>query len=94
MRITDTATSTNSDVRYIWDGDQIVAQLDANGSMVLKRYLANGVQVGTTNSYYNYTQDVLGSISELTAQTGKLQARFDYEPFGSRKTLRGSGTAD
>ncbi len=92
MRITDTGTATNSDVRYLWDGDQIVAQLDGSGTTVLKRYFANGVQVGSTNSYY--TQDVLGSIRELTDQTGTLQARFDYEPFGSRKTLQGSGTVE
>jgi len=40
VRITDTGTATNSDVRYLWDGDQIVAQLDSTGTTVLKRYFA------------------------------------------------------
>jgi RHS repeat-associated protein len=59
---------------------------------VTKRFYPQGEQIGNT-SYY-YTTDHLGSVRELTDNSGVVQARYDYDPYGQRTKISGSIDAD
>ena len=59
---------------------------------VTKRYYPQGVQIGATNYYY--TRDHLGSIREFTDNSGIVQTRYDYDPYGRRTKLSGSLDVD
>src|SRR5207249_9927045 len=59
---------------------------------VTRRYYPQGMQMGSTNYYY--TRDHLGSIRELTDNTGAVLTRYDYDPYGRRTKLTGTTDAD
>jgi RHS repeat-associated protein len=40
------------------------------------------ILTGATPGNYYYSRDHLGSIRELTDNTGTIQARYSYDPFG------------
>jgi len=90
---------TNSNVtsvkRFVWIGNQIVEERDAQ-NVVTRRYFSEGEErIGNAgvNLYY-YSRDHLGSIREVTNSDGKLQARYDYDPYGQRTKLSGSLDVD
>ena len=59
---------------------------------VSKRFFRQGVQLltGATPGNYYYTRDHLGSIRELTDNTGTIQARYSYDPYGRPTQLTGN----
>jgi RHS repeat-associated protein len=81
-------TSTKN---LIWRGADICEERDA-GNTVTKRYYPQGAQIGSTNYYY--TRDHLGSVRELTDESGAVQTRYDYDPYGRRTKLTGSLDSD
>lgn len=82
------AISTNN---FVWDGVMLCEQRDNTGN-VTKRFFGEGEQIAGV-SYY-FTKDHLGSIREMTDSAGKLQARYDYDPYGRRTKISGSMDAD
>lgn len=83
--------STTSEKRFVWDGMSIAEERD--GSNVLtKRFYGQGVMAGSDELYY--TRGHLGSIRELTDDTGAIEARYDYDPYGRIAKVTGSGDAD
>jgi RHS repeat-associated protein len=85
--------SITSTKQFMWiPGDiQPAEERDASNA-ITKRYYPQGMQVGSTNYYY--TRDHLGSIRELTDNSGVVQARYDYDPYGRRTKVSGSIDAD
>lgn len=81
-----------SDKRYVWVESELSEERDSTGTTVLKRYYAQGVQVGTAN--YFYGQDHVGSIREVVDSAGTTVARYDYDPYGRRTKLSGTFNAD
>jgi RHS repeat-associated protein len=74
--------------RFVWcGGTQPCEERDASNAVV-KRYYAQGEQVGGTA--YFYTHDHLGSVRELTNTANAVQARYDFDPYGRRSKLSGS----
>lgn len=73
--------SVTSTKNLVWCGMEICEERDA-GNNVMKRYDAQGMRVGSTN--YFYTRDHLGTIRELTDNSGVVHARYDYDPYGRR----------
>jgi RHS repeat-associated protein len=73
-----TVTSTK---KFIWSGMQLCEELDGNNT-VTKRFYRDGEQIGTA-SYY-FTRDHLGSVREMTDNSGTIVARYDYDPYGRR----------
>ena len=62
-------------------------------NVVTKRFYAEGqinYQPSTINLFY--TRDHLGSVREVTANTGTVRARYDYDPYG--KITKVSGDLD
>ena len=79
-----TPVSTN---RYLWCGTELCEERDQAGGTVNRRFFGQGEQIGGAN--YFYTRDHLGSIRELTDETGALRARYDYDPWGRRTKVSG-----
>ena len=81
---------------YLWCGSGICEERDASGGIPLKRYFGEGMQIvsGVGAGDYFYTRDHLGSIRELTDNTGAIRARYDYDPYGLRTEVSGNLNAD
>ena len=73
---------------YVWDGDQIVMELDAKGN-VKKRYIRGqnlvytDKGVGTEKQYY--TLDMHGSVVQLVNEDGSIARRYTYDAFGNEE---------
>ncbi len=87
-----TTTTTN----YLYDGDNGIEEVDANGS-VLARY-SQGLNIddplamlrgGATNYYH---ADGLGSVTSLSNSTGALAQSYTYDSFGKQTAASGSLT--
>ncbi len=59
---------------------------EANGANVVKRFFPQGEQRigGSDAGPYFYTRDHLGSVRELTDESGAVRARYDYGVWGNR----------
>lgn len=85
------ATPITSTKRFIWIGNRIAEERDANNN-VLRRFYPQGEQISGA-SYY-YTRDHLGSMRELTDSTVAIRARYDYDPYGYRTKVSGDLDAE
>jgi RHS repeat-associated protein len=83
--------ATVEDRRFVWDGTDIVEERNAGG-IVVKRYLAGGIQQDGT-SYY-IASDHLDSLREMTDATGASRARYDFDGYGRRTKTSGDLNAD
>jgi RHS repeat-associated protein len=85
-----------SDKRYVWDGLDIVEERDSSGSLVLKRYFDDGMQLlsGQAAGVYYYSTDHLGSIRTLTDASGTIRASYDYDLYGKQTKTGGDLDAD
>ena len=81
--------------RFLWRGGLIREERDAAG-VVTKRFFSQGMKVesGLQAGNYFYTRDHLGSIRELTDDSGSVRARYAYDPYGRRTKLSGDVDAD
>ncbi|MBI3130542.1 MAG: transglycosylase SLT domain-containing protein [Acidobacteria bacterium] len=75
-----------SDLRYLWVGNEIALEQDAQGN-VTRRFFTQGFTIGETPYYY--TKDHLGSIREVMDASGTVRARYDYDPWGRPTKLMG-----
>ncbi len=82
-------TEPDSTVRqFIWVGDRIAEERDGSGT-VTKKFFDWGELIGSTK--YFYTRDYLGSVREMTDQSGNVVAQYSYDPFGNVTRIAGSG---
>jgi RHS repeat-associated protein len=81
--------------RFVWCNDRLCEERGATGA-VTKRFFTQGMKVesGPNVGSYFYTRDHLGSIRELTDNSGSVRARYSYDPFGRRMKLAGDLEAD
>jgi len=85
--------SVTSTKQFVWcSGDAQPSEERDGSNAVTKRFYAQGEQIG--NASYYYTKDHLGSIRELTDNSGAVQTRYDYDPYGRRTKLTGNVDAD
>ncbi len=90
-KINGTVTSAK---RLVWDGVDIAEERVASTNALTKRFYGTGMQVltGPDAGRYVYTRDHLGSIREAwKMETASLAVRYDYDPYGRRTTLEGTG---
>jgi RHS repeat-associated protein len=83
-----TVTSTK---QLVWDGSTVAEERNVSNT-VTKRFYAQGEQISGT-SYY-YTRDHLGSVREMVDNSGTIQARYDYDPYGRVTKVSGSMDSD
>lgn len=73
-------------VTYVWDGDQLVMELDDKGN-VLKRYICGTSLIyaddgkGTNRQYY--VMNPHGDVIQLVDKSGKVTKNYDYDSFGN-----------
>ena len=81
--------------RFIWCDNDICEERDATGA-VTKRFFHQGMQQETSPNAgtYFYTRDHLGSVRELTDNSGTVRARYAYDPFGRGTRVAGDLGAD
>jgi YD repeat-containing protein len=83
---------------YVYDGDNIIEELGANGSLASgERYTYGpGVDeplVGQRQpKIFFYEADGLGSVTSLTDPTGAVAATYTYDSFGFMTASTGSAT--
>jgi len=80
-------TTVTSTKRFVWCRLERCEVHDANNN-VTGRYFAQGEQINGANYYYS--RDHLGSIREMTDSSGNLEARYSYDPYGTRTKVSGS----
>jgi RHS repeat-associated protein len=72
---------------YVYDGPNIVAQVDAAGA-ISQRFLHGAgtdehLAVHQDGQWYYYHQDGLGSVMSLTDTAGSIAAAYSYSSFGN-----------
>jgi RHS repeat-associated protein len=82
--------------RFLWCGNELCEERDANGGTVTRRFFGQGEQRvgGSDAGLYFYSRDHLGSIRELTDTSGALRARYDYDVWGQRSKVAGNLDCD
>jgi RHS repeat-associated protein len=70
--------------RFVWNDDDICAELDRSWGVVVKRFFPQGMQIvtGPDAGNYYYTRDHQGSIREVLDSAGNVRASYGYTPFG------------
>ena len=79
-----TAGSVTSTKNFVWCGDKLrpnspCEERDASSTLT-KRFFNRG-QMNLTNKYF-YQSDQLGSMREVTDNSGTIQAEYSYAPYG------------
>ena len=94
----DASETVIEEKRYLWlpGGNQPYEEYDVvNGNMILsRRFFGQGEQVfidGVLQENLFYTTDHLGSVRELVDSNVTVQAVYDYDPFGRRTKVSGTG---
>ncbi|WP_413665077.1 RHS repeat-associated core domain-containing protein [Microbulbifer sp. CNSA002] len=79
--------------RYTYDGLSVLTQSDAN-NLTLAKYnygpskLLSLTHITEGTQFYLF--DALGSVSNLTSANGTLQARYQYDAWGNKRSESGS----
>jgi RHS repeat-associated protein len=93
---------TTNVVHYVYDGNQVVADLDENGDLLrtyvwgggidnllsMTIYTNGGAQASAT---YYAIKDHLNSVIALVDDTGSVVESYDYDAYGNTKVFDGSG---
>jgi RHS repeat-associated protein len=85
IREFDTTGAVTSDRQRIWCGLEICGER-VNG-VVNQFYYPHG-EIRNGAKYF-YTRDHLGSVREMTDNSGKIRAQYDYAPYGLSSKLAG-----
>jgi RHS repeat-associated protein len=83
-------TVNSVETRYVYDGDDIVADLNGTDNSVKTLYLTPAldenlfmlVKTGETWTRYWYFHDGLGSVRQVLGDDGTIYAAYDYQAFG------------
>lgn len=82
---------------YLWDGDDLLVELDGSGNRVAEYVYYDGVDQphsmrrgGATGSTYFYATDFPGSVNALIDASGAIVRQYDYTAFGEPTSLSGT----
>lgn len=77
---------------FIWTGGYQPSQERSSSNVVVGNFHYEGEQRLLGGSLYDfyYARDHLGSVREVVNDTGSVEARYDYTPFGVRETIGGA----
>jgi len=88
-RVSKTLHASQTTIHYAYDGDQIVAEYDGNGTLLRKFIYGPGIDepicmidVVNDNAKYYYHFDGLGSVVALSDESGNIVERYSYDVFG------------
>jgi RHS repeat-associated protein len=91
--------SETDTVRYVWNGRQVLAELDGSGTWTL-RYTQHPTQVDRTigvrtasGSSYFLHHDKVGNVVKVTDSSGTVVSQYRYDAFGKRTVVGTEGYA-
>jgi RHS repeat-associated protein len=87
-RLVDRSHATDDVQRYVYDGQDVIEDLDDNDQVVTSYFNGPGIdnklrQTDSTNGNLYFTTDHLGSTTALTDDTGQLVESITYDSFGN-----------
>jgi RHS repeat-associated protein len=77
-------TVNDETIKYIWDGQNIVGEMDETGAVTAKYIRGNGLitrKTGSAKQFYN--KNAHGDIVSLTNPNGSVANRYDYDAWGN-----------
>ena len=87
-RVSKTLHASQTTIHYAYDGDQIIAEYDGNGTLLRKFIYGPGIDepicmitAGGTKYYYHF--DGLGSVAALSNASGNIVEKYRYDVFGA-----------
>jgi RHS repeat-associated protein len=100
QRVRKVAGTTTT--RYLQDGDDLLAETDANGKRLAEYTYYPGIDKphsvrrwsGTTSAVSYFITDVPGNVIALVNQSGAITARYGYSPFGTLQDSSGATAAN
>jgi RHS repeat-associated protein len=78
--------------KFLFEGLFPVQKRNSAGSTVVSEYFAQGQKDGSTKHFF--TKDHLGDIRESSNNSGVLETRFDYAPYGAMTKVSGTYLPD
>lgn len=92
VRIIENSSGSSVDTKqFIWYHDDRLEQRDLNGNLASLFFSLGEKKVGTD---FYYSENHLGSISEVSDGNGDIQIRIQYDPFGNNLILQGISIPD
>jgi RHS repeat-associated protein len=86
--------SSSGTTVYLYDGNNIIEELDANGNPIGRYSQGPGIDrpLGMTRAGVTsfYQQDTLGSITSLTSAAGAITDTYTYDAFGNLTASSGN----
>ncbi len=81
--------SVSEDIRYLYDGDEVIAETDAGGTVLRRFVYGTGVDepiamyigAGTDQRRF-YVTDPQGSVIAMVDETGALVDQYTYSAYG------------
>ena len=85
--------------QYVYDGPHIIAEYDGYGFLTKKYIYGPGIDnpaaminvSGTSETWYYYYKDALGSIRLLTNTSGAVVESYTYDPYGKPRVMTSAG---
>lgn len=92
VRIVELESSViQSEATFVWCQTAVCEERAANGVTVTRQYFALGEMAAGSERFY--VSDRLGSVTEVTDDTGALLARYAFDPWGRRTLTSGTDVA-
>ena len=91
VKITETTGGTPSVKQFVWCGNSRCEERDVSGNLA-KRFYACGQLNGSTKFFYS--KDRLGSVREMSDNSGAVQASYHFDSYGRSVKLSGSEDSD
>lgn len=86
-----TSGSVTSTKQFTWELDERQEERDSTGTLV-KQFHLLGQRVSGTNYYFSL--DELGSIREMTDNSGSTQAQYAFDTYGRAYAINESSSSD
>lgn len=84
--------SATATTRYLYDGDDLLAELDAAGNRIAEYTYYPGIDrplsVRRAGQVYYFAQDVSGNVVGLMTSTGAVTNQYRYNPWGGAELVQ------
>jgi len=86
-RVKKTIHETQTTIHYCYDGTQVIAEYNSNGTLLRAFIYGDGIDepicmAGSSGTLYYYHFDGLGSVAALTDVNGTFVEYYEYNVFG------------
>lgn len=90
-------TTAEGIVNFFYAGDDVIEEQDGSKALLATYLIGNGIddmiKMNRKGNEYFYHTNHLGSVMAVSDQSGTVQERYEYDPFGKVSYYNGTGTA-